>query len=77
MSDILDLKSLRLKANLTQKEVADKLNRSQASICLLEKKIRFGTRLYKEEVQKLAKIYHCKMADIYKALEQNREKGGK
>lgn len=73
MNKYFTLKQLRKKSKLTQKDVAKALKRTQGSISLLEQGKRIGTRLYRKEIEKLAKLYNCSDFEIYRAIEKGRE----
>lgn len=59
------LKSLRLKNNLTQNEVAKKTDTTITYISLLENGHKNPSDKMKE---KLAKLYNCKIEDIFLAI---------
>lgn len=60
------LKELREKNNLTQKEVADKLEVNKNYISMIEN----GSRNPSDKMKnKLAKIYKCSIIDIFLSLE--------
>lgn len=54
-------KEVRIKANLTQVEVARKLNVTQSAVSAWEKGQKFPR---KETLQALCKLYNCKVDDL-------------
>lgn len=61
-----DLKKLREKNKLTQKEVAERLNVNKNYISMLENGIRNPSDKMKEQ---LAKIYNCSVVDIFLSIQ--------
>lgn len=56
------LKQLRIKNNLTTKEIAERIGISQSYYCLLENNKR---RLFYDTAKKIAKIFNLKPDDIF------------
>lgn len=70
----LRLKELRLKAGLTQDEVAKKMNVDQSAVHLWETgKIRIARKHHK----RLAKLYKCTVDELFAGGEEHAEGGGK
>lgn len=55
------LKELRIKANMTQVELAQKLNVSQSAVSAWEKGDKFPRR---DTLQALCKLLNCKVDDL-------------
>lgn len=62
-----NLRNLRLNANLTQEEVANKLQISRQSISKWEKDIAIPSIIF---IIPLTKIYNCTLESIFKAMEK-------
>lgn len=68
------LKELRLKAGLTQDEVAKKMNVDQSAVHLWETgKIRIARKHHK----RLARLYKCTVDELFAGGEEHAEGGGK